>query len=580
MSQTPPNSGWQGGPNGPGQPWNAGAPQGQPGYQPQGGPAQGFGAPTGQPGGYPNAPQGGPRQGYAPGGPQGGNPNAPQGGPQQGYTPGGPQQGYGQGSPGGPGGAPAKPKPKAKLIVAGVLALAVIGAGVGVAMYLFRGASPVASEGLPASVSFAAEINLAPANADKLALKNIVEKYPSLQTEGDFGTDYKAALWGVLAKDSTDAPDYETEVKPWLGDSVAIGSTGSTEAEIGDSANLVLAIETTDKAKAKAFAESKMDDTKVDFIDNLMIVTGARSDLTTDEIKKAPLADSEEYKADMAKLGGGSLATVWFGSGMIDAALDQAAQQGVDTGTIDTTTLQGAHGAAGLKVAENKLTLDLQVQTPNAPENANVPDVSESARNLSGNSLVALAAGATTDLSQAWDLLAEQPDLLDAFSQFGIESATDLSALIGTKITAALDWDEDSQMPVIGATFASKDPGRQKEILDKINNVLTEAGGIEGLEVTQQGDTGVVGFGQSADQVLNPASKLGDLDGFKKVVDGKAQAVLFVNVEALKGRSFYQRLISSSPEAGEALDPITAIGMTANNSGDHYAQAQFHVTFK
>lgn len=564
MSQTPPNPGWQGGPPGPGQPWNTGAPQGQPGYQPQGGPGQGFSAPNAPQGGYPGAPQGGyPHQGFAPGS------------PQQNF--GGPQQGYGQAFPGD---APAKPKSRAKLIIAGVLGLAVVAAGVGVALFLFRGATPAAAQGLPANVSFAAELNLAPASADQLALKNIIGKYPSLQAEADFGTDYKAALWGLVTRDIPDAPDYETQIKPWLGDSIAIGSLGTTEEEFGDEDNIVVAVETTDRNKARAFAEAEMDGARVDFIDDLMIVTGENSTLTVDEISKDSLADSEQYKADMSRLGTGSLATIWFGSGMLDTALAELNEQGLDTPAVDTATLKGTHGVVGLKVADDKLTFDLRIQTPNAAETTDLPDVSALAGGLPGDSLIAIASGTSTDLSQAWDLLAQQPDMIETLQQLGIGSAADLSALIGTRMSLAFDWDEAGDMPIIGATFESHDQARQKEILDHLNDMLAQLGGLEGLTLTQQDGTGVIAFGQSTDEVLTPASRLGDVAGFKEVVGGKAQSVIFINVESLKERSFYQQIVPGEPEFAEALAPVTAIGMTSNATGEHYTEAQFHVTFK
>ncbi|NHB85669.1 hypothetical protein G7085_16605 [Tessaracoccus sp. HDW20] len=91
------------------------------------------------------------------------------------------------------------------MIVASVLGAAVLGAGVGLGMFFFKGSTPVAAQGLPADVLFAAEVNLAPSNVEKLALKGIADRYPSLSS-GDMETDYKSALFAVIAGDSEDAP--------------------------------------------------------------------------------------------------------------------------------------------------------------------------------------------------------------------------------------------------------------------------------------------------------------------------------------------------------------------------------------
>nr|WP_231979675.1 hypothetical protein [Tessaracoccus coleopterorum] len=49
-----------------------------------------------------------------------------------------------------------------------------------------------------------------------------------------------------------------------------------------------MAIETTDKGKAEAFIKAEGEDARVEFIDNLMVVTHASSTLSIDEIKAAP----------------------------------------------------------------------------------------------------------------------------------------------------------------------------------------------------------------------------------------------------------------------------------------------------
>lgn len=589
MSQTPPNSGWQGGPQGPGQQWNPGPPQGPPNQnfsrpqQPQQGygqqPQQGWGQQQNQPTppSYPQ--QGGQQQNY--GQQQGWGQQNQQGWGQQNQQ--GFSQNYGQGSDQsfGLGGAPAKPKSKAKVIVAGAVGVAVLAAGAGGALWFFRGgATPAAAAGLPATVTFATEINLAPAAADQLALKSILDRYPSLEPSEDFGTDYKHALYATLTSTTDDAPDYETEIKPWLGDSIAIGSTGSTEDELSSEENAVVAIQTTDTKLAKEFAEAEFEGMKVDFIDDLMIITDADSDLTVDEIRSAPLSDSELYKADMAKLGSGSLISLWLGPDVIEASLEAAQNEGLSSGSFDPEAMRGAHGALGFKAAEDKLSIEARFATPNAPEAEEIGDVSELAAGLSDDSLVAFAGGLPQDFSELWELTDAEPSVKDSLSQFGIDGPDDLSALLGDKVALTLDWDDHAQLPILGSIFESNDPARQSEILGQIDETIAEMGGAEELEITQQDDRGVVAFGQSADELLNPDSKLGDLAAFKSVVSGKAQAVLFINLDSLKSREFYQDLTYGQDEMTEVLAPMTAIGLTANASdGGRSVEASIHVTF-
>ncbi len=611
MSQTPPNSGWQGGPQGPGQPWNGPQQGQQPGYQGgqpqqgfgQNGPQQNFGQNGPQQNFGQRPPQGqgfgqqsGPQQGFGQQGPQQG---FGQNGPQQGFGQNGPQQGFGQqngpqqgpqnfGQQNGPqsygqqdfgqqGGAPTQQKSKAKYIIAGVVALALIAAGIGVGMFFFKGSTPAAAKGLPADVAFAFEVNLAPANADKLALKGIIDKYPSLKTDEDFGGDYKQALWNVLAKESPDMPDY-SEVEPWLGDSFAMGIVGTTSEDMNDENNYVMAVETTDKGKAEAFIKAEAEDMKVQFIDNLMVVTEASSTIDVADIKKASLADSDQYKADMAKIGDSSLASAWFGPAMIDAAIEQAEDtSGFDASGIDTQTMKGTHGAMGLKVSENKLSMQYAVQTPNAPE-ASSDDVAAFAKDLSGDALLVAALGTNDDMFEQYWKLAESQDAAESLAQFGITGPQDLKALIGKKVGLTVGVDGES--PVVGAKLETEDAAKQKQILDKIAEAVGSSPEFP-LTVGQDGDNGLVAFGQDTDAITNPGSKLGDLDGFKQVVDGKAAGLLYINIEGLKSQPFYEDMIGSvGDEFSEVLDPITAIGMVANPSADHYQEGALQVTFK
>lgn len=589
MSQTPPNSGWQGGPQGPGQNWNGQQPpQGPPpGYQgngPQQGfgqqPTQNFNAPTQNFGQQPTQnfgqqpPQNfGPQQGQSFGPQQGQN-----FGPQQGQNF-GPQQGQNSGpQPGQGGGAPVKPKSKVKYIVAGVVAVALIAAGVGAGLFFFKGSTPAAAKGLPANVAGAIEVNLAPSNADKLAVKSIIEKYPSLKPSEDIGGDYKKALYTALVQSSSDAPAY-SEIEPWLGDSIALGFVGSSQEDIGDGRNIVAAIETKDKGKAEAFMKKEAKDAKVQFIDNLMIVTQSDSTISVNDIKKNSLADSADYKSDMAKLGGGNLVTGWFGSALFDAAIKSAEEQGgfAGTGTFDPASMKGAHGAFGLKASDNKLSIKYATQTPNAPE-IKSNDISALAKDMPGDALVVLAGGTSEPQFKAlWELVESQPNGVESLNQLGIGSVDDLKALLGTQMAVSVGL--DGQNPKVGAKLITDNPEKQKQIFDKVQEAMGQSQEFP-LSTAQDGKTGIVAFGQSTDDVVKPSSKIGDLEGFKKVVEGKADGIFYVNIEGLKSQSFYQDTIGSSGEFQEVLDPITSIGLVGNYASDHYQEGFMHVTFK
>lgn len=539
-----------------------------------------------------------PPPGWQPGGPQqppqaqqpwqqSGPPQPPQQQPQFGGSP-APQQQFGGPPPPPPPGAQGygppqgQPKKKSKvpLVVAGVLALALIIGGVYFGLSFFRGSSPAAAQGLPSDVVVAVELNLAPAAADQLALARIVNKFPvdDQMSETD---NYKEALWNLLPDDA-DAPPF-SEVEPWLGDSVAMGFRENALTSSASGEHFILAIETKDKGRAEAFAAAEFgDDTQVFFVDDIMVVADASDSVTADSIQAAPLADDEEYQADLAKLGGGSLATVWFGSGAAEMLIDEAGETTGVTPTADLEMLRGMHGAMGVKVEENKLTLESQIKTPNAPD-VDVDDVRDFASALPGNALGAFAiATAEESFTQLWDVVQQDPSMVQAANDLGITSAADLYALIGKEVGVSVAMDEQAGMPIIGARFVTENPAKQKEILDNLNELMAQSGmGEAPFALEQDGDAAYLAFGQGIDAVRNPSSTLGDSDAYKDVVDGDADSVFFVDFNAIKQLSFYQEAVSSSSDAEMAkwLEPLRTMGGVATNGGDDYSTSEFHVTF-
>lgn len=545
MTQNPPNSGWQPSPQGPQQPqWT---PTGQP-------PQQGFG-PQGQPG---YGPQGQP--GFTPQQPGYGN-QPPQG--QPGYSPQGPQN-------------LVEPKKKSKtpVIIAAVVALALVVGGVIFALTFFRGATPAAAKGLPADALMAFEVNLAPSTADKLALKSIIEKFPV--DTSDAGDDYKEALWDLIP-DSEDKPDYESEIKPWLGDSVAIALLNKGPESLESDASPIVAVETTDQGKAEEFAQANLDGAKYFFIDSLLVFMDEDETITADDITGNSLADSEEYQDDLAKLGDGFLATAWFSSSLMDLALEQAQDSLYGNPGFDVEQLRGIHGAMGLQAGDDMVTLKAGFHTPNAPD-ATPDDIRDFTKALSGDALVVFAGSTTEALfTQYWELISETPDVRDAAAQLGITSAADLEALIGKHVGITLSM--PGSEPAVGAKLETEDADKQRQILDQLDELLLQSGSTEQVAIEQDGNTAIVAFGQSIDDVANPATRLGDVEAFGKVVDGPAQSVLFVNFYEIKALQAYEEMLQyQDDQTREWLEPITAIGLTSTQGDDKYAEAFIRVT--
>lgn len=246
--------------------------------------------------------------------------------------------------------------------------------------------------------------------------------------------------------------------------------------------------------------------------------------------------------------------------------------------------LRGIHGAMGVNVSQNRLTLESHVKAPNAPD-VDVDDVRGFAESLPGNVLAAFAAStAEENYAQMWRVIEQDPTMLQSVNDLGIASAADLYALFGKEIGMTFAMDEEAGMPVIGARFVTENPAKQKEILDNVNQLMVQSGltGEVPFALEQDGDSAFLAFGQPVTALREPAATLGDSEAYDDVIDGDADNVFFVDFNAIKQLSFYQDMLTSAsgdPEASHWMEPLKTMGGSGTNGGTDYSESEFHVTF-
>lgn len=463
----------------------------------------------------------------------------------------------------------AKPKSKTPIIVAIVIAVAVLAAGTVAAFTLLRGSSAAAAKGLPADAYAVVEVNLNPSASDKLALKSIADKVEGLDM-GDFGTDYKAALWSLLPDD---APEY-SEVQDWLGDSLAVAATPTADSDSGQAT--VISVQVTDEAKAKAFAEKNAPELSVFFVDDLMVLASQDAAATEQSIKDTPLSGNQTYTADLAKLTGSTLATAWVSpdgaSQLAQEGLAEADASGLSTGDL----LTGAHGAAGLQVSGDVVDLRAVFETPNHEAKAGA-DARPILKDLSGDALLAVAG--TTDaaaLQEAWNTISSDENMLAMAQWFGVQDADDLLAVLCTSVAATLDVTSDGE-PVLGAQLVGNDEARQQEILTNLSDMMAYFG-ADGVEVEQVDGAGIIAFGQSAADVTSPAKTLGETSGLDKLFDTSASGLAYLNVDALVANESFAYQLDYSPEVKAWLEPMTGVALSGSQDGTT-SEALLRVSF-
>ena len=455
------------------------------------------------------------------------------------------------------------------MVMAGVLALALLVGGGFLAWSLLRGATPAAAKGIPSNALAVFEVNLNPSAGDKLAVKELAAKFPFLKDQADnAGDDYKKAVWSVAAKLGKEAPDYDSEVKPWLGDSVAIAALPKKEARSGfRSVPYVLSVQVTNKDSARSFAEKHFKDQKIVFVDDLMVVTNDEEGDISESSLKNNITSVESYKADMGKLGDGFLATAWVSSDFIKQ---------VSPSESSAAAILESRFAAGLKVQDGAIAL--RTITWQKDE---IKDRGENVKDLAG-SMPADWLGSLTfsPPSELVDKVWENLDSLPSSSQrqlkdFGISSADDLRALFGTQFSFAVTG--DSQQLQVGIKVRTKDPEKHKSIMEKI----TRNGTLPDARTTVDGDTVVTTFGASSDSFSNPGDRLSGNSEHEKLTKGidNPQSSAWVNIPQVV--KFMDARGSGLPTSvKENLEPISGIGMVSGQVDDHYFDSWVRVGTK
>ena len=456
------------------------------------------------------------------------------------------------------------------MVMAGVLALALLVGGGFLAWSLLRGATPAAAKGIPSNALAVFEVNLNPSAGDKLAVKELAAKFPFLKDEAnDAGDDYKKAFWSMLAKMGKNAPDYESEVKPWLGDSAALAALpGKNSGSRPVPSSYVLSVQVTNKDSAKAFADKHIKDRKIVFVDDLMVITSNENSDISESSLKDNITSVESYKADMGKLGDGFLATAWVSSDFIK----QVGSQGTNAAGILESRF-----AAGLKVQDG--TIALRTITWQKDE---IKDRGENVKDLAGSMPADWLGSLTFSLSPSLvNKMWENIDSLPASSQrqlknFGISSADDLHALVGTQFSVAFTGDSNTLRA--GFKVRTKDPEKHKSIVEKI----TRTGSLKDAKTTVEGDTVTTTFGTDIGTFSNPGEKLSANSDYEKLTKGidNPQAAAWVNVPQVLKAMDKNSSNGLPKQLKENLESISGIGMVAGQIDDHYFDSWVRVGTK
>jgi len=444
-----------------------------------------------------------------------------------------------------PSGPPAPRGGRGKKIIAGAAVLAVL-AGGAVAAYAY---TVLASSGvqpekvLPATTVAFAKLDLDPAAGQKIAAYRLSAKFPAVAKGAPNIDAEKNTLLSAVFGDGSDF-DYTTEIKPWLGDRIAVAAVPDADSEAG--LDPVLAVAYTNKAKMEA-ALSKAARTEKDLgyvtTDGYVLISDSQrhAEAVLAGVRRGALAGVEHYRSDLKSLHGDQLAVGWADTAAVVAALKagsgSAATEQLDQlqkldGLAETKAriILGAHASADY--------LEISAASHGAGTGATPlgrTPVNGTLAKLAADTSAALeVTGLGDSLSQAWTGASATLGLQEQFEglieETGLQLPGDLAALFGADATlsARLPKGADGD-PEIAAQVSTTDADRAVRL---VGSVVAPFGlPADSVHAQRTADGYLVSNSASYDPRARPgAGTLGADPTFQKAVPGSAGASLIAYV--------------------------------------------------
>jgi hypothetical protein len=441
--------------------------------------------------------------------------------------------------------------------VAVVAALALVGAGVAFLPRLLGGAAagPQPSVALPSTTVAYLSVDLNPGLGQKAAAVQFLTKFPAFKGQLTESSDLRRSVFEQLQRTEPDLfgdVDFDTDVKPWLGDRFAVAAVpGQGGTTLG-----AVVLAATDEAKAKTLLDrvtAQAGDTEC-AVGGGFAVCAERGTLAqvraTDRARS--LDASAPFAADVAAVAGDSIGTVW-------ADLGAAARlAGESLGGADPTMVTGR--LAGKLRFDGGTAVEFAGVTRGTASVAQTVAAGTTIGTLPSDTIAALSINGLGDQVQAaWSEIARQTGestLADLERSFGIALPADLVSLLGRHTSLALGGTGLLGLPDV-ALVTDGDAAPARRIAAQSGGFLTvrESGGATVLATTAGYAEKVTGGG------------LGDLPAFRAAVPraGEAVAVAYVDVAGL--------IRFTSPSGGMKaedranLDVLQAVGMTATQRG-------------
>lgn len=216
----------------------------------------------------------------------------------------------------GPSAASRRRRHRARIALATLLAVVLVGGGVaGAGVYFgwFGSGGTHPYDVLPAATAAYVQLDLNPSMAQKAQAWQFLHDLPGVKDAAGGQPDPKRLLWN--AKDflwlGSTWTDYERDVQPWLGDRIGVGVL-----DVDSQFVTVTALQVTDQAAASAKLNEWIRDAasgyRVTFTDGYALVTATATAAVVDaELAKGRLGADPRFAADLRAVGDTGFAAGW-----------------------------------------------------------------------------------------------------------------------------------------------------------------------------------------------------------------------------------------------------------------------------
>jgi hypothetical protein len=487
----------------------------------------------------------------------------------------------------------------------------VVAAGVTTAAYrgATGGTSPTSL--IPAGAFAVATADLSLPDGQAGALETLLGRFPELHLTGD-GSIRDRVLRSII-QSGDDSIDYDKDVKPWLGDHVAVAgwqNNGHPQMEV--------VLQSSDDSSARSHLEHFLNDNgDVEFRDGYAVL-GSSQDAVRSALAaadKSSLDDAGPYDGDIKALGHTEAITAWFdgpaakdvlgptmlggpegalafsGLGALGGGMGTLFKGRVSLGVHVTDTVAEIDarsvGAQTTKSAPSKMLTSLPSGTVGALEFGDpgmvVDSVTPLIRGLATfagggvSGSCASSAPPTPARAPRSKMSRHQPPMsrcysdtpappIDPFAQIqkaiGISFPDDVKTVLGDRAVVAFGGLELAGLPDVAIRSHPADLAAAQSLGSTLSTALSGSSPVN-IDVSTAGEDLILATSSAYGQEIAKAGDLGDQSDVKSALDGIPG---LVNVAAYVNLSRVWPLVGAG--VPEGVKHLHAIGFWAANDGD------------